>query len=62
MTANATGQCDSAKASCDHIPAAEACGGESPEDAPQIVDGNVSMLIAAGAAMAANCETCLNNL
>ena len=30
------------------------------QDAPEIVDYKVSMLIAAGAAIAANCEPCLN--
>jgi hypothetical protein len=32
------------------------------EDGPQIVDYQVTMLIAAGAAMAANCEPCLNKV
>ncbi|UCD77283.1 MAG: carboxymuconolactone decarboxylase family protein [Desulfobacterales bacterium] len=31
-------------------------------DIPQIVDYKVTMLIAAGAAMAANCEPCLNKV
>ncbi len=33
-----------------------------PEDSPPIVDYKVTMLIAAGAAMAANCEPCLNKV
>jgi len=32
------------------------------DDSPQIVDFKVTMLIAAGAAMAANCEPCLNKI
>jgi hypothetical protein len=32
------------------------------KDIPQIVDYKVTMLIAAGAAMAANCEPCLNKV
>jgi hypothetical protein len=32
------------------------------DDGPQIVDFKVTMLIAAGAAMAANCEPCLNKI
>ena len=32
------------------------------KDIPQIVDFKVTMLIAAGAAMAANCEPCLNKV
>ncbi|UCH23749.1 MAG: carboxymuconolactone decarboxylase family protein [Deltaproteobacteria bacterium] len=35
---------------------------QPPEDSPQIVDYRVTMLIAAGAAMAANCEPCLNKV
>ena len=37
-------------------------GNETPKVIPQIVDYKVTMLIAAGAAMAANCETCLNKV
>jgi hypothetical protein len=33
-----------------------------PKPAPGIVDFKVTMLIAAGAAMAANCEPCLNKI
>ena len=36
--------------------------GQSPKDIAQIVDYKVTMLIAAGAAMAANCEPCLNKI
>ncbi len=36
--------------------------GQAPEDIAQIVDYKVTMLIAAGAAMAANCEPCLNKI
>lgn len=32
----------------------------SPDTGPRIVDHKVTLLIAAGAAMAANCEPCLN--
>ena len=32
------------------------------DDGPQIVDFKITMLIAAGAAMAANCEPCLNKI
>ena len=32
------------------------------DDVPQIVDFKITMLIAAGAAMAANCEPCLNKI
>jgi alkylhydroperoxidase/carboxymuconolactone decarboxylase family protein YurZ len=32
------------------------------KDIPKIVDYKVTMLIAAGAAMAANCEPCLNKI
>ena len=32
------------------------------DDRPQIIDFKVTMLIAAGAAMAANCEPCLNKI
>jgi alkylhydroperoxidase/carboxymuconolactone decarboxylase family protein YurZ len=32
------------------------------DDVPKIVDSRVTMLIAAGAAMAANCEPCLNKI
>jgi len=35
---------------------------QSAKDIPQIVDFKVTMLIAAGAAMAANCEPCLNKI
>lgn len=34
----------------------------SAKDSTQIVDYKVTMLIAAGAAMAANCEPCLNKI
>ena len=49
----------------------EGCGCRGPEereakqatnDVPQIVDYQVTMLIAAGAAIAANCEPCLNKV
>ena len=44
----------------------KAAGGpQEPErsiDSPVIVDYKVAMLIAAGAAMAANCESCLNKV
>ena len=44
---------------------AQGCGCRAAEeqvekDLPQIVDYKVTLLIAAGAAMAANCEPCLN--
>jgi len=35
---------------------------QTPKDIPGIVDYKVTMLIAAGAAMAANCEPCLNKV
>ena len=35
---------------------------QSTKDISQIVDYKVTMLIAAGAAMAANCEPCLNKI
>jgi hypothetical protein len=35
---------------------------QATRDLPQIVDYKVTMLIAAGAAMAANCEPCLNKV
>ena len=35
---------------------------QAATDIPQIVDYKVTMLIAAGAAMAANCEPCLNKI
>jgi hypothetical protein len=35
---------------------------QSAKNNPQIVDYKISMLIAAGAAMAANCEPCLNRV
>ena len=35
---------------------------QSAKNKPQIVDYKVTMLIAAGAAMAANCEPCLNRV
>ena len=35
---------------------------QSAKNNPQIVDYKVTMLIAAGAAMAANCEPCLNRV
>jgi len=35
---------------------------QSEKDISQIVDYKVTMLIAAGAAMAANCEPCLNKI
>ncbi|CAB1064484.1 hypothetical protein D1BOALGB6SA_9280 [Olavius sp. associated proteobacterium Delta 1] len=35
---------------------------QAVKDIPQIVDSKVTMLIAAGAAMAANCEPCLNRV
>ena len=35
---------------------------QSVKDIAQIVDYKVTMLIAAGAAMAANCEPCLNKI
>jgi hypothetical protein len=35
---------------------------QAMNDIPQIVDYKVTMLIAAGAAMAANCEPCLNRV
>ena len=35
---------------------------QSAKDIAQIVDYKVTMLIAAGAAMAANCEPCLNKI
>jgi alkylhydroperoxidase/carboxymuconolactone decarboxylase family protein YurZ len=35
---------------------------QSTKDIAQIVDYKVTMLIAAGAAMAANCEPCLNKI
>jgi alkylhydroperoxidase/carboxymuconolactone decarboxylase family protein YurZ len=34
----------------------------SPKPVPEIIDFKVTMLIAAGAAMAANCEPCLNKI
>ena len=37
-------------------------GLHNPKNAPEIVDYRVTMLIAAGAAMAANCEPCLNKV
>jgi len=40
--------------------AIEAIQEPCPKDALEIVDYKVTMLIAAGAAMAANCEPCLN--
>ena len=36
--------------------------GQSAKDISQIVNYKVTMLIAAGAAMAANCEPCLNKI
>lgn len=33
-----------------------------PDDGPRIVNDQVTLLIAAGAAMAANCEPCLNKV
>ena len=35
---------------------------QSTQQSPEIVDFKVTMLIAAGAAMAANCEPCLNRV
>ena len=35
---------------------------QTAKEIPQIVDYKVTMLIAAGAAMAANCEPCLNRV
>jgi len=35
---------------------------QTAKEIPQIVDYQVTMLIAAGAAMAANCEPCLNKV
>jgi len=35
---------------------------QATEQVPEIVDFKVTMLIAAGAAMAANCEPCLNKV
>jgi alkylhydroperoxidase/carboxymuconolactone decarboxylase family protein YurZ len=35
---------------------------QAAKEIPQIVDYKVTMLIAAGAAMAANCEPCLNRV
>jgi len=35
---------------------------QTAKQAPEIVDFKVTMLIAAGAAMAANCEPCLNKV
>ena len=35
---------------------------QHPKDSSEIVDYKVTMLIAAGAAMAANCEPCLNKI
>ena len=35
---------------------------QSTKDSTQIVDYKITMLIAAGAAMAANCEPCLNKI
>ena len=35
---------------------------QSATEIPQVVDYKVTMLIAAGAAMAANCEPCLNKV
>ena len=35
---------------------------DSAKEIPEIVDYKVTMLIAAGAAMAANCEPCLNKI
>jgi len=35
---------------------------QTAKEIPQIVDYKVTMLIAAGAAMAANCEPCLNKV
>jgi hypothetical protein len=37
-------------------------GLHNPKNATEIVDYRVTMLIAAGAAMAANCEPCLNKV
>jgi len=37
-------------------------GAEAINDTPSIIDNKVSLLIAAGAAMAANCEICLNKI
>ena len=41
---------------------AETAEGEANADASEIVDEKVRLLIAAGAAMAANCEPCLNKI
>ncbi|MCK5557710.1 MAG: hypothetical protein KAJ01_04995 [Candidatus Hydrogenedentes bacterium] len=38
------------------------CAGQTKESAYQIIDSKVTLLIAAGAAMAANCEPCLNKI
>ena len=65
MTTKAEGCCSDdtpKKERCDKIIAEGLTGIANPVDVPKIVDDKVTMLIAAGAAMAANCEPCLNKI
>lgn len=66
MTANDAGCCGDGKGrktTLDESVAGETGGKGSPlKKGDEIVDHKVTLLIAAGAAMAANCEMCLNKI
>ena len=65
MTASGGGCCageSEQKGSCAEIIAEKPKEEKAPKATPEIVDYRLTMLIAAGAAMAANCEMCLNKV
>ncbi len=65
MTANDAGCCGDGKGrktAIDESVAGETGGKGSLNKGDEIVDHKVTLLIAAGAAMAANCEMCLNKI
>ena len=57
-----TGCCDQGNRAATGTREKEAGSEKAPNSVYKIVDKNVTLLIAAGAAMAANCEPCLNKI
>lgn len=64
MTANSEKCCGGTgqQATCAESVAKGVKGEQRQNDSPQLIDHKVTLLIAAGAAMAANCEACINKI
>lgn len=64
MTTNNGGCCGATgqQATCGEAVAEKVKGKQGQDDAPQLIDHKVTLLIAAGAAMGANCEACINKI